>query len=123
MCAEALGDDFESAAFRFMTKDALVKLCHAGKHILAEIGTTTIIGILHNIISSKVIQRLASELSESRSTYVQKISGMILFMLMANYPRDFINSMSSVILPFMKHCVSNPNGECRANGRKALLIW
>ena len=57
MCAEALGDDFESAAFRFMTKDALVKLCHAGKHILAEIGTTTIIGILHNIISSKVIHR------------------------------------------------------------------
>jgi len=55
MCAEALGDEFESAAFRFMTKDALVKLIHGGKHILAEIGTNTIIGVLNNVCSSKVI--------------------------------------------------------------------
>jgi len=70
MLAEALGDEFESAAFRLLTKDALIKLIHAGKHILAEIGTTTIIGILRNVCSSKVIQRLASEMQESRSTYV-----------------------------------------------------
>ena len=55
MCAEALGDDFESVAFRLVAKDALVKLCHAGKHILAEIGTTTILGILHNLCSAKVV--------------------------------------------------------------------
>ena len=70
MCAESLGDEFESAAFRLVTKDALVKLCHAGKHILAEIGTSTIVGILFNVCSSKVLQRLAQELQESRSTYV-----------------------------------------------------
>ena len=70
MLAEALGDDFESAAFRFMTKDAIVKLMNAGKHILAEIGTNTVIGILRNICSVKVVQRLANELQESRSTYV-----------------------------------------------------
>lgn len=55
MLAEALGDDFESAAFRFMTKDAIVKLMNAGKHILAEIGTNTVIGILRNICSTKVM--------------------------------------------------------------------
>lgn len=70
MLAEALGEDFESAAYRLMTKDALVKLMHAGKHILAEIGTTTIVGILRNVCSAKVIQRLAQEMQESRSTYV-----------------------------------------------------
>ena len=123
MCAEALGDDFESAAFRLVAKDALVKLCHAGKHILAEIGTSTIIGILFNICSAKVIQRLASELQDSRSTYVQKIAGMMLFMIMSNYPRDFITSLTQCLLPYAKHCVSNPNGDCRAFGRKALLIW
>ena len=55
MMAESLGDDFESAAYRLITKDGLVKLMHAGKHILAEIGTSTITGILRNVCSSKVI--------------------------------------------------------------------
>ena len=48
---------------------------------------------------------------------------MMLLTIMSNYPRDFILSLSSVLLPYTKHCVSNPNGECRAYGRKALLIW
>ena len=48
---------------------------------------------------------------------------MLLLTIMSNYPRDFILSLSSVLLPYTKHCVSNPNGECRAYGRKALLIW
>lgn len=55
MLAEALQDDFESAAFRLLTKDAVVKLMHAGKHILAEIGTNTVVGILRNVCSAKVI--------------------------------------------------------------------
>lgn len=55
MMAESLGDDFESAAYRLLTKDGLVKLVHAGKHILAEIGTTTIVGILRNVCSAKVV--------------------------------------------------------------------
>jgi len=70
MLAEALGNDFESAAFRMITKDGLVKLMHAGKSILAEIGTIAIVGILHNVCSAKVIQRLAQEMQDSRSTYV-----------------------------------------------------
>jgi len=55
MLAEALSDDFEAAAFRLLAKDAVVKLMHGGKHILAEIGTTTVLGILHNVYSAKVI--------------------------------------------------------------------
>lgn len=62
MLAEALGDDFESAAFRLFANNALLKLMHAGKHILAEIGTSTVLGILHNVCSSKVLQRLATEM-------------------------------------------------------------
>jgi len=53
-----------------ITKDGLVKLMHAGKSILAEIGTIAIVGILHNVCSAKVIQRLAQEMQDSRSTYV-----------------------------------------------------
>lgn len=55
MMAETLGDDFESAAYRLLTKDGLMKLIHAGKHILAEIGTTAIVSILRNVCSGKVI--------------------------------------------------------------------
>ena len=54
---------------------------------------------------------------------MQKVSGMLLFTIVANYPRDVIISLQAILRPFAKHCVSNPNGECRANGRKALMIW
>lgn len=123
MLAEALGDGFESAAFRLFTKDALVKLTHVGKHILAEIGTVTIIGVLRNVCSDKVIQRLAKEMQESRSAYVQKIGGMFLLDILCTYPRDVIGSLSAILKPFAKHCVSSPNADCRAFGRKALLVW
>lgn len=123
MLAEALQDDFESAAFRLLTKDALVKLIHAGKHILAEIGTNTVIGILRNVCSVKVVQRLSQEMQESRSTYVQKISGMFLLEIVSIFPRDTILSLAALFRGYMKHCVTNQNGDCRAFGRKALLIW
>lgn len=55
MLAEALGNDFESVAYRLITKDGLVKLMHAGKSILAEIGTIAIVGILRNVCSTKVV--------------------------------------------------------------------
>lgn len=46
MLAEAMGIDFESIAYKMFTKDGLIKLLHNGKHILAEIGFTTVVGIL-----------------------------------------------------------------------------
>ena len=123
MIAESLGDEFESAAYRLITKDGLVKLMHAGKHILAEIGTSTIVGILRNVCSTKVVSRLAQEMQDSRSTYVHKSAAMFLLEIVSIYPRDFVCSMSTVLKAFSKHCVQNPNGDCRAMGRKALLIW
>ena len=105
MLAEALQDDFESAAFRMLTKDGLVKLMHAGKHILAETGTVSVIGILQNVCSPKVVQRLAGEMQESKSVYVQKVSGMLLLIMLSIYPADFIKSLSAVLKPYLKHCV------------------
>lgn len=55
MLAEAMGADFESAAYKLLTKDGLIKLLHNGKHILAEIGFHTVVGILNNVCSIKVI--------------------------------------------------------------------
>ena len=54
---------------------------------------------------------------------MQKIGGMFLLMILSNYPQDVITSFSKILKPFAKHCVSSPNGDCRAYGRKALLIW
>ena len=61
MLAEAMGIDFESAAYKLVNKDALIKLMHNGKHILAEIGTSSMISILNNVCSAKVVQKLAEE--------------------------------------------------------------
>ena len=43
--------------------------------------------------------------------------------IVQNYPVDFVRGLSGILRPFVKHCVSNPNGDCRAMGRKALMIW
>ena len=67
MLAEAMGIDFESAAYKLLNKEALVKLIHSGKHILAEIGTSAIVSILNNVCSAKVVQRLSEEMQQSRS--------------------------------------------------------
>ena len=96
---------------------------HAGKHILAEIGTSTIVGILRNVCSSKVVQRLAQEMQDTRSTYVHKQAAMFLYEIVSIYPRDFVLSIANILKGFMKHCVQNQNGDCRSLGRKALLIW
>ena len=123
MLAEALGDDFESAAYRLLANNALMRLMQAGKHILAEIGTSTVLGILHNVCSAKVLQRLATELQESKSTYIHKCAGMFLLEIVSIYPAEVIQSISQILRPLMKHCITNPNGDCRALARKALLIW
>ena len=48
---------------------------------------------------------------------------MFLLEIMTIYPAEFIRSLAGVLRPFVKHCVTNPNGDCRALGRKALLVW
>ena len=59
MLAGAMGDDFESAAYKLLQKEAVMKVMHAGKSILAEVGFNATIGILNNVCSSKVVQNLA----------------------------------------------------------------
>ena len=55
MLAEAMGDDFEQAAYKLMSKEGLVKVMHSGTKILAEIGFNAIIGIMNNVCSTKVV--------------------------------------------------------------------
>lgn len=70
MLAEALGDEFELAAVRLLNKEALVKLMHSGKSVLAEYGFMSVVGILHSVCSSKILSRLAQEMTDSRSNSV-----------------------------------------------------
>ena len=37
-----MGNDFETLALKFITKDSLIKLLHSGTKVLAEIGFATI---------------------------------------------------------------------------------
>ena len=60
MLAEAMGDDFEQAAWKLMQKEGLIKLMHSGTKILAEVGLNAIVGILNNVCSAKVVQNLAT---------------------------------------------------------------
>ena len=62
-------------------------------------------------------------MQESRSTYVQKVSGIFLLEIVSNFPRDFLASISAILKPYVKHCITSANAECRAHGRKALLVW
>lgn len=48
---------------------------------------------------------------------------MFILEIVSIYPSEVIRSISSILKPFMKHCITNQNGECRALARKALLIW
>ena len=90
MLAEAMGADFESAAYKLFNRDSLVKLLHNGKHILAEIGTHTVIGILHNVCSVKVIQELVRELMASRSTYVMKQTAVFAYIILSTFPKEIL---------------------------------
>ena len=124
MLAEALGDDFELAAVRLLNKEALVKLMHSGKSVLAEYGFMSVVGILHCVCSHKLLQRLASEMTESRSNSVQeKGAAVFLFLFLTLYPKDVIKSQASHLSTYMKHCLENANVRCRETGRKAFLVW
>ena len=55
MLAEAMGNDFESSAFKLIGKDSLGKLMQNGTKILAEIGASTLIAIIKNVCSVKIV--------------------------------------------------------------------
>ena len=62
MLAEAMNIEFEQTAFKLAAKETLGKLMHNGTKILAEIGASTLISIVINVCSIKIIQRLQQEL-------------------------------------------------------------
>jgi len=47
--------EFESIGFKLLGKDSLIKLLHNGNKMLAEIGHSSVICMLHNIVSSRYI--------------------------------------------------------------------
>ena len=55
MLAEALGIEFESAAYKLVGKETLSKLMHNGTKILAEIGASALVSIVMNVCSIKII--------------------------------------------------------------------
>jgi hypothetical protein len=55
MLAEAMGDDFESSAFKLVGKESLGRLMQNGTKILAEIGAQTMVAIIQNVCSVKII--------------------------------------------------------------------
>lgn len=48
---------------------------------------------------------------------------MFLLEIVSIYPSEVINGLSGILKPFIKHCMTNQNGDCRTFARKALLIW
>lgn len=58
MLAEAMENEFESAAFKLVGKEHIGKLMHNGTKILAEIGSQAMTTIIRNVCSVKIVQRL-----------------------------------------------------------------
>ena len=83
-----MGDDFESAAYKLLQKEGLIKVMHAGKTILAEVGFNATISILNNVCSAKVVQNLAQQCMESRSKQVAGYAGVFLYSIVSLYPTE-----------------------------------
>ena len=58
MLAEAMENEFESAAYKLVGKESIGKLMHNGTKILAEIGSHALTSIIRNVISVKIVERL-----------------------------------------------------------------
>lgn len=51
--AQTMQNDFEQLSLKYVSKDSLLKLLHSGSKVLAEIGHSTILAILHNVCAPK----------------------------------------------------------------------
>lgn len=123
LLAEAMSIDFEAVGYKLIGKDHLSKLMHSGTKILAEIGASALISIVMNVHSVKIIQRLNTELSESRSQYVYAKAATVIMIIMQYYPEDILEKLDEVLPQFLKSCLTNASPECRQIARKAFLIW
>ena len=60
----------------------------------------------------------------SKATIVHAKMSQYLFVLVSLYPFDGVLDRNAThIDSYILQCVSDANGECRLNGRKAFLIW
>jgi len=62
-----MGDDYENNAHTLCGKESLSKLLKNGNKMLAEFGNNTVIAFLHNISSNRIVQRLQTEMLETKS--------------------------------------------------------
>ena len=74
--------DFEPTAFKLLP--SLVKLVHSGHKILAEIGHTTILGILNFVNSVRIHQQLQQEISQSKAQQVHHKISIYLYFILSN---------------------------------------
>jgi hypothetical protein len=123
MIAEAMGIEFEPMAVKLVGKETLGKLMHSGTRILAEIGASALVSIIVNVQSTKVVQRLATELCESKSAFVATKAAVVLMIIVQYYPDEVLEKSHEVLPGFLKHCITNASPECRQVARKALLVW
>ena len=69
--AQSFGNDFEALALKLMTKEALIKVLHNGNKTLSELAHISILSILNHVCVPKLINRLQTELSNSKSPLVR----------------------------------------------------
>ena len=101
-----------------------MKLLHNGNKMLAEIGHSTVICILHNIVSPRYIQLLQQEMNGTKSPLVHVKMAQYLYIILTVYPIDVIAKVGpEVVQTYLSQCINNPSAETRTIGRKAFLLW
>lgn len=86
--AQNLGNDFEVLALKLITKEALIKVLHSGNKMLAEFAHHAVLGILNHVCVPKLIQKLQSEMLNSKSPIVHAKLSQYLFVLVSIYPYE-----------------------------------
>lgn len=122
--AQNLQNDFEVLALKLITKEALIKGLANGNKILVECSHHAILGILNHVCVPKLIGRLQTEMTNSKSTIVHAKMSQYLFVLVSLYPLEgVLDKNFHALETYILQCVSDANSEARLNGRKSYLIW
>jgi len=84
--AQNLGNDFEILALKLITKDALLKVIQSAQKTLADHAHQAILSILNHVCVPKLIPRLQSEMTNSKSTAFHQKMSQYLYVLVSLYP-------------------------------------
>ena len=107
-----------------MTKEALIKVLHNGNKTLSEHAHQSILGILNHVCVPKLISRLQTELSNSKSALVHAKMAQYILVLVSIYPLDGVLDRNAThVDSYIQQCVSDANVEARMYGRKSFLVW